>query len=142
MQEWRMEMNVRNCKKCGKIFNYVTGYPICPTCKAALEEKFHEVKQYIYDNEIATLKQVADNCGVDVNQIKQWVREERLTFSKDSMLGIECENCGATIRTGRFCDKCKNTMINNINSVVKANKPQESPKEDLKENPRMRYLDK
>ena len=58
MQEWRMEMNVRNCKKCGKIFNYVTGYPICPTCKSALEEKFHEVKQYIYDNEIATLKQV------------------------------------------------------------------------------------
>ena len=142
MQEWRMEMNVRNCKKCGKIFNYVTGYPICPTCKSALEEKFHEVKQYIYDNEIATLKQVADSCGVEINQIKQWVREERLTFSKDSMLGIECENCGTTIRTGRFCDKCKNTMINNINNVVKAHKPHESPKEDLKENPRMRYLDK
>ena len=37
-------MNVRNCKKCGKLFNYVSGAPVCPACKDALEKKFQEVK--------------------------------------------------------------------------------------------------
>ena len=32
-------MDVRNCKKCGKLFNYVSGPMICPLCKEELEEK-------------------------------------------------------------------------------------------------------
>ena len=35
------------------------------------------------------------------------VREERLVFSDDSPVGLPCESCGVTIKTGRFCDKCK-----------------------------------
>ena len=31
-------MNVRNCRKCGKLFNHVMGMPICPACKDALEK--------------------------------------------------------------------------------------------------------
>ena len=31
-------MDVRNCKKCGRMFNYVTGPVVCPNCKDSLEK--------------------------------------------------------------------------------------------------------
>ena len=34
-------MDVRNCKKCGKLFNF-TGEPLCPACAKELESKFFE----------------------------------------------------------------------------------------------------
>ena len=35
-------MNVRNCKKCNRIFNYIAGPTICPACKEDLEKKFQK----------------------------------------------------------------------------------------------------
>ena len=43
-------MNVRTCRKCGRLFNYITGYQICPACKEALEAKFQEVKEYVREH--------------------------------------------------------------------------------------------
>ena len=43
-------MEVRNCKGCGRLFNYIGGVPLCGDCKAKLEDKFVEVKRYIEDN--------------------------------------------------------------------------------------------
>ncbi len=137
-------MNVRNCKKCGKIFNYIAGLPICPSCAEALEAKFQEVKEYIMDHkDAASMSVVADACKVDINQIKQWVREERLTFGEDSVIGIECENCGAQIKTGRFCEKCKNDIARGLIDAAGLNKKKEPEKKEAqREAARMRFLNK
>lgn len=137
-------MNVRNCKKCNRIFNYIAGVPLCPKCKEDLEEKFQEVKKYIQDNRSVPLVTVAEECDVDVAQLRQWVREERLVFAEGSGMGIECEVCGTPISTGRFCEKCK---AETMNSLLGAGRQQAAPqvqqrKKDLTENPRMRFLDK
>ena len=87
-------MNVRNCRKCGRIFNYVAGPPICPACREAEEEKFQEVKKYIEENPRENINQVAAACEVSIKQIKHWVREERLSFTEDSLVGLERERCG------------------------------------------------
>ncbi|AVM68727.1 flagellar protein [Lachnospiraceae bacterium oral taxon 500] len=120
-------MDVRNCVRCGKIFNYITGYPICADCKKELEQKFAEVKQYLRENPHSSIQEVADANQVDIRQIKQWIREERITFAEDSMVGIECERCGTTIRTGRFCAKCKSEMAGNLESFTQSATPAESP---------------
>ena len=136
-------MDVRNCRKCGRIFNYVTGQPICAQCKTELENKFAEVKTYIRRNPQANIGQVAEECEVDTRQIRQWVREERLLFSEDSAMGIECEKCGKTIRTGRFCDECKRDTTNELNSAY--HKSNSEPVEHEKKKDvasRMRFLDK
>ena len=78
---------------------------------------------------------------ISVKQIKQWVREERLTFSSESPVGIECESCGAMIRTGRFCDKCKGTMASNLTKMYAVTPPKEE-KAKGKDKDRMRFLDK
>ena len=94
-------MEVRNCKNCGRLYNYIGGaYRLCPDCMKKLEEKFQEVKQYIEDNPRADMRDISENCDVSTRQIEQWIREERLSFSDDSPIGIACEVCGATIKTG------------------------------------------
>ncbi|MCM1175494.1 MAG: flagellar protein [Blautia sp.] len=134
-------MNVRNCKKCGKIFNYVSGPPICPQCKDALEEKFQEVKKYIQDNRYATIPQVSEACEVSTSQIQQWLRDERLELTEGSGITLFCENCEAPILSGRFCEKCKNSMANKLNaSIRKPEAPKPKVKKDPKENPKMRFL--
>lgn len=137
-----MTMNVRNCKKCGRIFNYVSGMPICLSCREDLEKKFQEVKDYIRENKEAGITEVAEACEVEVRQIKQWVREERLEFSAESPVGIDCELCGAMIRSGRFCEKCKVGMANELGKAIEKPKPvkKESKKTDTRENPKMRFL--
>ena len=80
-------MNLRNCSRCGKMFNYVAGPPICDACK------------------------------------KEWIREERLMFSKDSPIQLTCESCGAPIQTGRLCQNCKGKMANNLTDAFRKEAP-------------------
>jgi flagellar operon protein (TIGR03826 family) len=137
-------MDVRNCIKCGKLFNYVTGQPICQNCRKDLEDKFKEVKNYIKKNPQAYLAEVSQECDVDTRQIKQWIREERLSFSEASLVGIECEICGKSIRTGRYCDECKKTVTNTLNSAYQQNsKPIENnPFKTQDTGSKMRFLNK
>lgn len=132
-------MDIRNCKNCNKMFNYI-GKPICPTCEKLLEDKFQEVKKYVKEHPEAPITMVAEENDVSVHQIKRWVRQERLAFSDASMVGLECEKCGAMIKTGRFCDNCKTTMTNNLASAIKK-KPEPVIEPKQKESARMRFLD-
>lgn len=117
-------MEVKNCRSCKRLFNYVGGgYLLCPACMEELEKKFAQVKQYIYDNPKATMPEIAEANDIETRQIERWVREERLTFGDDSPVGIECENCGATIKSGRFCPKCKDAMAKGLGSLYKTETP-------------------
>lgn len=136
-------MNVRNCRMCGRIFTYVAGAPLCPTCREEMEERFQKVKEYIQNNKDTTIKTVAEACEVDESQIRQWVREERLVFAEGSGVGVECEKCGKTIMTGRFCDKCKADMVRTLSAAGRQRVVQQPVEtKDSKDNPRMRFLQK
>ena len=134
-------MNVKNCRKCGKVFNYIGGMPICPQCREELEKKFDTVKEYIREHKGASVLEVSKECEVEEAQIRQWVREERLEFDTGSGIGVVCESCGVAISSGRLCDKCKMNLVNGLNA---ASKRPEAPglKKPTRENPRMRFLDK
>lgn len=132
-------MEVKNCRDCGRLFNYIGGARICPECRDALEQKFVQVKEYINENRHASLQQISDENDVSVQQIHQWVREERLVFTDDSVVGIECEGCGKTIKTGRFCDDCKNQMAHGFGNLYR--KKEETVRKDPRERARMRFLD-
>lgn len=133
-------MNVRNCRMCGKLFNYIAGNPVCPTCKDELEKKFQEVKQYIFDNKDTTIKAVSEACDVDEGTIRQWVREERLVFADGAVTGIVCETCGAPITTGRYCEKCK---VETMNAFTNAGRRAPAPERKVDRQPqgnKMRFL--
>lgn len=136
-------MNVRNCRKCGRIFSYAMGPVICPKCRDEQEAKFQEVKTYVLDHKGADIVEVSEECGVDPNQIRQWIREERLQFADDSPIRIACEGCGAMIRSGRFCEKCKTEMASGFKHAIGQNKPKEpesKPAPKKNERDKMRFL--
>lgn len=134
-------MNVRNCRKCGRLFNYALGPIICPTCKEQLDAKFKDVKEYIQKHPGCGMNDVARECEVETQQIQQWLREERLEFTTDSMVQLSCESCGAQIRSGRYCDKCKNNLANGLQRAItpqRAAQPEPTKPATGKEN-RMRF---
>lgn len=132
-------MNVTNCKGCGRLFNVMNNSKLCPQCIQALEDKFQQVKKYLNEHPNSSIDAVSQDNDVSVKQIKQWVREERLAFSEGSGVGIECEQCGKMILTGRFCDTCRFKISNNLMSALDRPKAAE-PKKDTRERDRMRFL--
>ena len=142
-ERW-FSMDLRNCRKCGKIFGYSgVGPVICENCKKEAEERFQKVKDFIRDNPATSINDVAEECEVTVQQIKQWVREERLEFSKESGVVFHCENCGAPIRSGRLCENCKNQMANELGNMYEKPKPKNTaPLKSGHEENRMRFMGK
>lgn len=134
-------MNVRNCRKCGRLFNYIAGYQMCPACKEALETKFQEVKEYVRDHKGASINEVSEACDVEQAMIRQWLREERLELAEDSGIMLSCDACGALIRSGKFCLKCKNNLANGFNNLLRGRAPEEEPLiKQRSKDARMRYL--
>ncbi len=135
-------MNVRNCRRCRKIFNYSMGPLYCMKCRQELEEDFQVVKKFVQENPGCDIRIVAEECNVEPNQIREWVREERLYFSEGSNTGISCDRCGVMIQTGRYCNRCKSEMNNSFKSAMKpASSPAPAQKTTTKANPKMRFLD-
>lgn len=136
-------MNVKNCRKCGKIFNYISGMPICPACRDKNEELFQVVKKFIRENPRADIREVSMACEVETTQLQQWIREERLEFTEDSPIKLPCENCGVMIRAGKYCERCKTSMAKNLSSVIERPKAVAlAPKKEQDHSNKMRFLDK
>lgn len=112
-----MALNIINCKKCGRIFQQITSRRICPDCEKALEDKFLEVRDYIRQNPNVSIMEVSREKEVSVEQIKQWVREERLLFTNAEGSGIECVMCGIPITTGKYCARCKGEMAHTLGNA-------------------------
>ncbi len=131
-------MNVRACKGCKKLFNYIMGQSYCPACRERLEEKFQEVKKYIQENPGVHIQDVASACDVDTSQIRQW----RLELTEGSPIMLSCDGCGAPIRSGKYCEKCKANVSNGFKDILKTNAPKAPDSFRKKEDggSKMRYL--
>lgn len=125
-------MEVRVCKNCKKLFKYVYGPELCPDCSKIVskekeepvkkekismlrpmvkeeEEKYEQVKDYILAHPKATIVQISDANDIIPTKLLDWVREDRLAFSDESVHAwFTCEKCGAKIKSGRLCNRCKN----------------------------------
>lgn len=136
--------DVRNCRKCGKIFSYLGGPPICPACKQVDEEDFKRIKEYLYKNPGAGLNQVSVELEIGVEKIKRFLKEGRLEIvSEEGNMFLECENCGKSIKSGRFCDDCEKDLAANLKSTADQMK---SDMDGMSDSARkaigMRYLNK
>lgn len=136
--------DVRNCRRCGRLFTFLGGAPICQDCKQADEEDFKKIKEYLYRNPGASMSQVSSELEISVEKIKHFLKEGRLEItSEDGNMVLECEKCGKAIKSGRFCDECERGLASEVKifaSQFKADteKSQEAPKKGIG----MRYLNK
>jgi len=127
-------MNVVNCRRCGKLFNYIAGNKICPMCKEEIEKKFQEVKKYIQQNGHCDMMEVCEACDVDSAQIQTWIRQERLQFADDSPIKM--------IGSGKYCPQCRDKLAKNLNSMMTKNVTElkNEPHKTMDARSRMRFL--
>lgn len=103
--------NPKSCQRCGRIFNYSGfGHLYCPACKKIDDDAFQKVKDYIFENGVATALEVSEATDISMRHIERYLREGRLEIPEGSPIYIKCEKCGADIRSGRFCQECATRM--------------------------------
>ena len=77
---------------------------------------------------------------MEVSLIRQWLREERLTFATAEGSDLTCELCGKPIISGKYCDACKLEVSKGLSDAIKkpeAPKPVKKPEHDGN---KMRFL--
>jgi len=111
--------DVRNCRKCGRIYKHIGGAPICPACREDEEKDFQRVKKYLYENPGASLTQVSTDLDIGVEMIRRFLKDGRLEITNDDgNLILECENCGKSIKTGRYCTDCERELSSGLRSIA------------------------
>lgn len=132
-------MEVKVCKSCKKMFQYIAGPVLCPKCKQLEEEYFQQVKEYLREHPGDSLYEVSKQTGVSAALIEKFLRQGRLQVAADSPIELTCERCGSKIITGKYCNSCKTQITNELNEAKQSMiKPIEKKPQDTKE--RMRFL--
>ncbi|OPZ92906.1 MAG: hypothetical protein BWY74_01361 [Firmicutes bacterium ADurb.Bin419] len=136
--------DIRNCRRCKRLFNYIGGAPICHDCKQQDEVDYKRVKEYLYDHPKASIIEVSQELEVSVQQIKMYLKEGRLEIvGNDGNMILECERCGKSITTGRLCNDCSKEVSNDIKSTTnQMSKAVPTEDETTKRSNGMRYLNK
>ena len=133
-------MEVKVCKNCKKLFQYVVGPEICPNCKQLEEDLFQKVKAYLRENPGASMHIVSEETEVSVSLIEKFLRQGRLEVSPDSQIALSCEMCGKKITSGRFCNSCKGELTNGLNEAKRTLAASKQDKAPTDEKDKMRFL--
>ncbi len=134
-------MSTKQCARCRKLFNYFSGPPLCVECRKEDDEDYKIVRDYLYKNPGAKITDVSSETEVSVSKIRRFLKEGRLEIKDLENCFLECERCGAPIKSGRYCDKCKRDLSTEMKSAINtAANNKATDTESAKA--RMRYLNK
>lgn len=99
------------CKRCHHVFQRTGIEEVCPQCAPLDEEEFRRIKEYLEEHQGASSSEVMRVLGVSLNQIKRYLREERLEIIGDNKGFIRCDGCGKPLSSGRYCEICYKDAI-------------------------------
>ena len=112
--------DLRNCRKCGKMFQHVDGIPVCQACKAEDEKDFERVREYLDENPKAPMNDVSSALEISIEKLKRYLKEGRLEVTEgDKSFVLNCESCGASIKKGRLCNGCSTSLSKDFDTTAK-----------------------
>jgi hypothetical protein len=98
------------------MFSSRNGQLFCSKCRPNDDDDFRIVREYVYDHPNSTVRDVHEATEVPEELILKFLRQGRLTL-KDDGVGLECERCGTSISSGRFCDNCAYELKNGFQNA-------------------------
>jgi flagellar operon protein (TIGR03826 family) len=123
-------MDVRNCRRCGKMYQFMGSY-ICMNCARQDDEDFQKVKEYVLDHPGASPVDVSEATGVEIKTISRFLREGRLEAEGLELEVDEtemvCENCRRPIKSGRFCESCAQNLQRQLKKASESLEPEQKP---------------
>lgn len=111
-------MQLANCVECGRVFRPVGGRRLCPACLEIDQQQFSTVRDYLKKHPGAGIVAISEGTGVSIKRIQEYLREGRLVLATTDEW-LQCERCGASLTTGRLCDKCADEMRRGISPKAK-----------------------
>ncbi|HKL12605.1 MAG TPA: TIGR03826 family flagellar region protein [Halanaerobiales bacterium] len=134
-------MEIRNCKKCGKIYQYDGTHKICLECRRKEEEDFEKVKEFLRNNPNSSIKKVSEETGVEKKIILEFIKDERLIAGDIELeVTLKCERCGREIKHGKYCEKCIADMKKEIDEI--SSKKENDDKNQRKKRENMHVRDR
>ncbi|WP_028129568.1 flagellar protein [Selenomonas sp. AE3005] len=113
-----MAGKIKNCPMCGKLFND-TGHKVCMDCFEKIQEKEHEVVEYVREHRGAKIAEICEATKAPAGMIKKMIREGRF-----EQIGVKmtypCEKCGAPIVTGKICKSCEDAARSTLQKQAAA----------------------
>lgn len=96
------------CEYCGGKLNQIArGTYACVECGEEAYDSYQKVRNYLNQEGPRSVTQIMRATGVPRATIEFFLRDERLEIPVGDAARIVCRGCGALIRTGVLCDKCK-----------------------------------
>lgn len=130
------------CEKCnGKLFHIGAGKYECEKCKTVIMDDFGKVKDYLDKNGPASAPIISENTGVSIETINIFLRQGRVEITENSNFFIECEKCGCSIRSGRFCIDCARELSKGLQKIM-FNEIGDKPKHKQEMQGEMHFLNK
>lgn len=111
-------MSVKNCTRCGRMFQAEGVSKLCDRCRDNDEEDFKVVREYVYDNPNSNIPEVAENTGVAEEKILKFLRQGKLVLKDELSMVLDCERCGKPIKSGRYCDSCTQEMSRDLRNAA------------------------
>ena len=112
-----MAEKILQCKKCSRLYQPLGTSPYCPVCMEELETNFELVKNYIYENPNANVVEISKETEVSEKDILYFLKEGRLSVAENNGM-LQCEKCGCSIGTGRYCEDCKTKLERALSASV------------------------
>lgn len=96
------------CQFCGGELKEIgVGTYECLACGKESYDYLRKVRNYLEENGACSAVLIAQETGVPRDSVEHFLREEFLEIPKYAAGRISCIGCGAPIRTGKLCEKCK-----------------------------------
>lgn len=97
-----------NCQYCGGDLKKVTvGTYQCLQCGKENYDYLQTVRNYLERNGAKSAVVIAKETGVPRESVDHFLRQEFLEIPKSAAERISCKKCGAPIRSGIYCERCK-----------------------------------
>lgn len=97
------------CAECGGRMKPVrSGVYECTECGAQALDDFGRIREYMKDHGSATKEELVVVLGIRAEVVNEYIRQQRLEKAGNASDG-KCLLCGAPIKFGSICAKCKGT---------------------------------
>lgn len=139
-RQLQWEMKPTGCSKCGGEVEFRGhGEYRCKVCGNVETDDFGKVKKYLNENGPTPALIIAENTGVGIDRINQFLKQGRVEIPENSEVYIRCEKCGTEIRFGRFCPACASKLSKDLKGVFEVG---EVPKRKSNSDGKMHFLDR